>query len=187
MTSQLAGKTIAILVANGFDENQMTEIQRALIKIKANIKTVAPENGVVNGWQGNGWGHYFPVDAQIGETLGSDFDMLVIPGGERAIAKLKTNLHTRRIVNHFVDAEKPVAAMGAGIGLLALAGGIKGRSVAATAEAAAELKNVGATIVDDAQHQDENLLTASGDDIAAWVEAALLLPLEAEQEQVAAA
>src|SRR5579871_3980158 len=99
MTAMLAGKSIAILAANGFDENQMTEIQRALTTVKAKFKTVAPENGVVNGWQKDHWGHYFPVEAPIGEALGSDYDMLVIPGGERGIAKLKTNPHTRRIVN----------------------------------------------------------------------------------------
>lgn len=186
MTSQLAGKTIAILVANGFDENQMTEIQRSLIKFKAIIKTIAPENGVVNGWQGAGWGHYFPIDGQIGETLGSDFDMLVLPGGERAAAKLKGNMHTRRIINHFIDAEKPVAAIGAGVGLLALASGIKGREVTAPQELQTELTNAGASVGEDAMHVDGVLLTSNGDDMNAWVEAAMGLFDTAEQEQVAA-
>jgi len=186
MTSQLAGKTVAILVANGFDENQMTEIQRALIKIKANIKTIAPEQGVVNGWQGAGWGHYFPVDSQIGETLGSDYDMLVLPGGERATAKLKGNLHTRRIINHFIDAEKPIAAIGAGVVLLALANGIKGRTVATAEEFTVELKNAGVQIDEDSLHIDGNLLTSNGTDGAIWIQEALNLPTELEAEPVAA-
>ena len=187
MTSQIAGKTIAILVANGFDENQMTEIQRSLIKLKANIKTIAPENGVVNGWQGAGWGHYFPISGQIGETLGSDFDMLVLPGGERATAKLKGNMHTRRIINHFIDAEKPIAAIGAGVGLLALASGIRERSVAASAELQTELKAAGAVISEENLHLDGCLLTSVGDDLTAWVEAAMELQFEtADEAQVAA-
>lgn len=186
MSSLLAGKTIAILVANGFDENQMTEIQRALIKVKATIKTVAPEQGVVNGWQGAGWGHYFPVDSQIGETLGSDFDMLVLPGGERAMAKLKGNLHTRRIINHFFDAEKPIAAIGAGVGLLALANGVKDHEVAAPADMQPDLKNAGAMVSAEPMHIDGMVLTANGDDIMAWVEAAMNLSPEAETSQVAA-
>jgi len=186
MTSQFAGKTIAILVANGFDENQMTEIQRALIKVKATIKTIAPENGVVNGWQGAGWGHYFPINGQISETLGSDYDMLVIPGGERAAAKLKGNLHTRRIIGHFIDAEKPVAAIGAGVGLLALAAGIKDRSVTAPAETHAELKTAGAVISEDTLHVDGNIVTSTGEDLTAWVEAAMQASFETETTQVAA-
>jgi protease I len=187
MSSQLTGKTIAILVANGFDENQMTEIQRSLIKVKANIKTIAPEQGVVNGWQGTGWGHYFPINGQISETLGSDYDMLVLPGGERAMAKLKDNLHTRRIINHFIEAGKPVAAIGAGVGLLALASGIKDRSVAAPADAQTDLKNAGAILSEDSLEVDGALLTSTGDDIIAWVTAAMDLSQAAEVKHAEAA
>ena len=175
MTVSLAGKKIAILAANGFDENHVTAIQRALIKEKAVMKTVAPEQGVVNGWQGAGWGHYFPVDAQIGETLGSDFDYLVLPGGERGTTKLKTNLHTRRIISHFLEAGKPVAAIGAGVGLLALSTRIAGHSVVAPVACHDELKASGAVLVEGAMEPDGMILTADGTDVAAWVEAALAL------------
>jgi len=173
MTLTLAGKNVAILAANGFDENQMTEIQRALTKAKATVRTIAPEQGVVNGWQGDGWGHYFPVDAQIGQALGSDFDMLVLPGGERAVTKLKTNPHARRIVTHFLEAGKPITAIGAGVSLLALCPLIAGRTVAASPDAQDELKAVGAVISEMPQEIDGTILTANGDDIKAWVDEAM--------------
>jgi protease I len=173
MTLTLAGKSIAILVANGFDENQMAEIQRALTKAKAVTKTIAPEQGVVNGWQGDGWGHHFPVDVQINEALGSDFNMLVVPGGERAAAKLKDNLHARRIIGHFLEAGKPVAAIGAGTGLLALSNKISGRMVAAPVHAQDELKAAGAALSEEPQEVDLNLLTSNGDDLGAWVTEAI--------------
>jgi protease I len=188
MTASLAGKSIAILAANGFDENQMTEIQRALTGVKAKFQTVAPENGVVNGWQKDHWGHYFPVDANINEALGSDYDFLVIPGGERAIAKLKTNLHTRRIVNHFLEAGKPIAAIGAGVALLALSPKISGVLVTAPVEFHAELSAAGANISEDNQEVSGVILTASGaaEDNAAWVAQAMELFGEAELELQAA-
>ncbi|MFY9287348.1 MAG: DJ-1/PfpI family protein [Alphaproteobacteria bacterium] len=185
MTLLLAGKNVAILAANGFDENQMTEIQRALTKVKAVLRTIAPEQGVVNGWQGTGWGHYFPVDAQISEALGSDFDMLVIPGGERAIAKLKTNLHTRRIISHFMDAGKPIAAIGAGVSLLALSPQISGRMIAVPEELQGEMQAVGAVISEEAQEVDANILSSNGADSAAWVGEALQFFNEAELKQAA--
>lgn len=187
MNNKLAGKNIAILVANGFDENQMTEIQRALLKEKANIKTIAPEQGVVNGWQGNGWGHYFPVDGQVGETLGSDYDMLVLPGGERATAKLKGNLHTRRIINHFMEANKPVAAIGAGAGLIALIGKLSGMVMTASADAQEELKNAEAVIGSDAIEICDNVLTSDGSDTAAWVEQTITFFGEVTEEVSVAA
>jgi len=186
MTASLAGKSIAILAANGFDENQMTEIQRALTTVKAKFKTVAPENGVVNGWQKDHWGHYFPVDVQIGEAMGSDFDFLVIPGGERAMTKLKANPHTRRIVNHFLEAGKPIAAIAAGVSLLALSPKIIGVTVAAPAEMQEELKVAGAEISEATQEVSGKVLTANGEDNAAWVAQALTLFGEAEPELQAA-
>ncbi len=186
MTAMLAGKSIAILAANGFDENQMTEIQRALTALKAKVKTVAPEQGVVNGWQDNHWGHYFPVDAQIGEALGSDFDFLVIPGGERAIAKLKSNLHTRRIVNHFLEAGKPIAAIGAGCLLLALSAKASGLAVAAPAEIHDELKAAGVDIAENNLEVSGVVLTSNGADTAAWAIQAIELFGSSEQELQAA-
>ena len=175
MTLMLADRNVAILAANGFDETQLTEIQRALIKVNATIKTIAPEQGVVNGWQGEGWGHYFPVDGNIGDTLGSDFDILVIPGGEHGITKLKTNPHTRRIINHFVDAGKPVAAIGAGVELLVLANAITGYTCAApeAIQGALDAANIG--ISEDTYVLDRNILTATGTDVGQWVEQALEL------------
>ena len=187
MTASLAGKSIAILAANGFDENQMAEIQRALTTAKAVFKTIAPENGVVNGWQKDHWGHYFPVDVNITEALGSDFDFLVIPGGERAVTKLKTNLHARRIINHFLEAGKPIAAIGAGVGLLALSPRLNGVLVAAATEYQEELKAVGAVLSDDTQELSGVVLTASSTEGGTqWVERALALFSEVETELQAA-
>ena len=186
MTLMLTGKNIAILTANGFDENQMTEIQRALIKAKATTKNIAPEQGVVNGWQGEGWGHYFPVDAQIGEALGSDFDILVLPGGERGVEKLKTNPHSRRIISHFMDAGKPIAAIGAGVALLTLSSQSAGRNVAAASQIHAELIAAGMVVGEEAQMIEGNLLTSDGTDAKLWVEEALQFFGDAEMVMQAA-
>lgn len=191
MSMTLAGKSIAILAANGFDEKHMTEIQRALTRAKLSYKVVAPEQGLVNGWQDGAWGHYFPVDMPIGTAMGSDFDMLVLVGGERGVAKLKTNPHSRRIVNHFLEAGKPVAAIGAGVALLALSPKAAGREVAASPDIQDEVKAVLMQITDEAQICDTNLLSATGADVAAWAEAALTMAqsiddVEAPEHSVAA-
>ena len=186
MTLPLTAKKIAILVANGFDENQMAEIQRALIKVKADIKTVSPEQGVVNGWQGEGWGHHFPVNAQIGEALGSDFDMLVLPGGSRGVARLKTSPHTRRIINHFVAAGKPIAAIGDAVGLLALTGQLHERTFAAPNEVADELEAAGAAIATESIIISDNILSADGTDLTDWVDATVDFFAETEAVKEAA-
>jgi len=186
MTMSLADRNIAIMAANGFDENQMTEIQRVLIKAKATTKTIAPEQGVVNGWQGEGWGHYFPVDGQMSDTLGSDFDVLVIPGGERGVAKLKTNPHARRIITHFVEAGKPIAAIGAGVELLALAKSIVGYTVAAPEAIQPVLTEAQLELSSDDCVLDRNILTSKGTDIGEWVRQAMDLLNSTEVVRLAA-
>lgn len=175
MDQILAGKTVAILVANGFEETEMTEPQRALLKTGAMLRIVSPEQGLVNGWHGTSWGHYFPVDKPVGEVLASDFDMLLLPGGDRSIAKLQQSAHTKRIVTHFLDAGKPIAAIGGGTALIAVAGKLKGRSVSAPEALRAELEAAGAVFSEEPVEVAANgLVTSRGtDDLTAFVEAAV--------------
>lgn len=172
MDQPLAGKTIAILVANGFEEIEMTEPQRALLKAGAALRVISVEQGLVNGWHGKGWGHYFPVDKMVGEALGADYDMLLLPGGERSTAKLAQSAHTRRIVGHFLDANKPIAAMDAGISLLALATKLKGRRMTSLPELRETLETAGAAWVDEAIVEDGSMITArEPETLPAFVEA----------------
>jgi len=161
MENILSGKKICILVASGFAEDNFTQIQKTLLKTGASIKTVAPENGLVHGWLDNAWGHYSPVDTHLAEAMGSDFDRLVIPGGARAIEKLKANLHTRRILRHFFEAQKPIAAVGEAVELLSLCDRLAGLEVSASAVAAPAVKSAGAILSDVEATIDGHLLTFS--------------------------
>jgi protease I len=183
---QLAGKSVVILVANGVDEPQLTEIQRALSKEGARVSTVAPEQGLVNSWHGDAWGHYHPVDRMIGEVLGSDHDMLILPGGERSTDKLKENLHTRRLVNHFLDANKPISAIAEGVGLLSLGTRIAARSVAAPKALQPQLEQAGALIDQDDMMLDNNVLTMVGPEPTAWVAETIALAIDSELVRKAA-
>lgn len=184
----LAGKNIAILVANGFEEVEMTEPQRALLKAGAKPKVISPEQGLVNGWHGAAWGHYFPTDRHVGEVLAADFDLLVLPGGDRSVAKLAGNPHTRRIIGSFVDAGKGIAAFGKGVELLSLVERIKGRTVTGAESARPALEAAGAVWSDEAMVQDRFLLTAqSNEDMAELVDAMLRNFVAAVEQRKAAA
>ena len=115
----LSGKKILILVSNGVDEAAMSSIQREMLKTGAVIKTVGTEPGLVNSWNNNAWGLYFPVDQQINVTLGVDYDCLIVPSGARSMQKLATNPHAERIISSFITAVKPMAFMGNAVELLA--------------------------------------------------------------------
>jgi protease I len=118
MSKFLTGTKIAILAANGFTQNDFTQTQRALLAAGATLKVVSPDQGLVNGWEGSAWGHHFAVDQVLSTVLGADYDMLVVPGGQRSIDKLKTTAHTRRFISSFMNSGKPVAMFGEAAELL---------------------------------------------------------------------
>lgn len=188
MTLSQVQPHIAILVASGFEENHITAVQRQLTQAKIPYKMIAPEQGLVNGWQDSGWGHYFTVDEQIGTAMGSDYEILVLIGGERGVAKLKENPHTRRIVNHFLEASKPVASIGAGVLLLALSPKSAGLSVSAPDDIAEELESAQLVVLEKDLSLDGVVLTADGSHVKAWVEGLMDLvsvaqeAMDAEQE-----
>lgn len=163
MDHTLTGKKIMILIANGFEEAHFTEIQRSLMTAGASLTVVAPENGLVNSWHGAGWGHYYPSDKPITSTLAADFDMLVIPGGERAKVKLEQNPHTARIVRSFVDGGKPIAALGQGVGLLAKSESMRGRMVSAMDAIAPAVTEAGMTVSPLALCEDGVILTGNAE------------------------
>lgn len=155
----LSGVKIAILVANGFDEADMTESQRALLSAGAAPKVVSVDQGLVNGWQGRGWGHHFAVDLPLSTSLAADFAMLVIPGGARSLDKLKMTAHTRRFIGGFMAAGKPVAVFGDAVRLLAFAEQLGGRTVTGAAESREEAERAGAIWSEETMALDGALLT----------------------------
>jgi protease I len=191
MDRPLAGKTVAILVANGFEEIDMTEPQRALLGAGATLKLVSPEQGLVNGWHGKAWGHYFPVDTQISEALAADFDAVLVPGGKRGIEKLAQNPHTKRLLRGFVDGNKPVALVGDAPLLLVAAERAQGRTVAGNEEIRAQLEEAGAKVESTPENPiviDRSLITATSEvDTGAFKDAVLKLFVEIAGNMQAAA
>jgi putative intracellular protease/amidase len=169
MQKPLAGKKIALLIASGFEEVQMTEPQKALLALGASLKLVGPES-LANGWHGDAWGHYFPVDQQLATMFSADFDMLVVPGGERSIAKLSLNPHTKRIVSAFIDDLKPVALLGNAVEILVTADRSGGVQVSGAPESRAALEAANAIWSEEPVTVCGNVLTGTGADLPLFIE-----------------
>jgi protease I len=126
---RLSGKKVAIIVANGFQETHMTEVQKILTQQGAASAVISNEIGVVNGWHEDSWGHNFFVDSGLNKVLPSQYDALLVPGGERSVQSLTVNAHAKRIVKGMIDSGKPVGVLGRGPLLLIAAEAAAGRSV----------------------------------------------------------
>lgn len=79
--NDLHGKTVAILVANGFEQVELTEPRKALDQAGAKTQIVSPEKGKVKGWNHTEWGDELPVDVPLQQARTDEFDALLLPGG----------------------------------------------------------------------------------------------------------
>src|SRR5579884_3880315 len=129
MTGQLKGKKVAILVADGFEQVEMTEPKKALEKAGAETEIISPADGKVKGWNHVEWGDKFSVDVVLDDADASDYDALLLPGGVMNPDKLRMNPKAVDFVKHFVTEKKPIAAICHGPWTLIEAGAVKGRTV----------------------------------------------------------
>jgi protease I len=159
MHKPLLGQKLAVLVANGFCEKDLTEMQRGLMKTGADVRIVGMDQGLVNSWNESGWGLNFASDKMLSEALGADFSMLVIPGGQRSVDKLKLTAHTRRFIGSFMDSRKPVVAFDQAIDLIVFAQRVTGRTITGPAQLKEEAEKAGAVWADEAFAIDGNLMT----------------------------
>ncbi len=153
-------KPLAILVADGFEERQLTDTQKKLIDSACQAKVIGAEGSLVHGWHQGAWGHHFMAEANLADVLSADFDGLLVPDGAQSTATLRRNPHARRFVKAFVDSKKPAAVIGEAVVLLKDAEVLAGRQVAATDAIRDEVEQGGATVVDEALVADGSLITA---------------------------
>lgn len=164
VTKVLSGSKIAILVANGFTEQDMTEAQRALIEAGATTKIVSPDAGLVNGWSEKSWGHHYAVDATLSTALSADYDALLVPGGQKSLDKLKLTAHTKRFINGFMASEKPVVVYGDALHIMIITDNVRERSVAGPANMQDVVVQAGGQWAESTPALDKNLMTGSTDD-----------------------
>jgi protease I len=157
----LKGETIAILLATGFNEDEMTKMQRALMDTGAKIKIVSTEQGLAQGWHDNVWGHYFAVEDQISTALAADYSMLLIPGGQRSLDKLKNSAHCTRFIKGFLGNGKPVAMYNDAIQMLAHVGMAAGKTVVGPVGLEPVLTTAGATWSNEQLMVNEGVLSAN--------------------------
>ena len=175
MAKTLQSQKIAVLISNGFNENEFLMIQKAMIAEGAVLKLVSTDSGLVNGWDGKGWGHNFAVDAQLNTALGIDYDAMIVVGGQRSLDKLKLTAHSRRFIGSFMAAMKPVICMGDAVQLLAHTDHVSGKTVSGPEAKKGMVETAGAVWSNDPMMMDGLLLTGDveGDKLPAFVAAAV--------------
>jgi len=169
VANDLRNKRVAALVDTGFEQSELVEPRKALEAAGAEVDVISPQQGRVKGWSDKHWGEDVQVDRQLDGANASDYDALLLPGGVMNPDKLRMNPKAVQFVKAFVDSGKPIAAICHGPWTLIEAGGIRGRKVTSWPSLQSDLRNAGATWVDQEVVTDNGLVTSrKPDDIPAF-------------------
>ena len=169
MDGKLNGKQIAILVEDGFEQIEMTAPRKALEEAGAVTHLITPGKDMVRGWQHTEWGDRFDADFRLEKAHAADYDALMLPGGVMNPDKLRMNAQAVAFVKEFVRSGKPIAAICHGPWTLIEAGAVKGRTMTSWPSLKTDLKNAGATWVDEEVVVDNGVVTSrKPDDIPAF-------------------
>ncbi len=171
MARKLDGKKVAILVADGFEQVEMTGPRKALDEAGAETKIVSLKSGRIQGMHHMDKAEKFDVDLTVDRARPEDFDALVIPGGLFNPDALRANEDALEFTRHFFEEGKPVAAICHGPWVLVDAGLTRGRTLTSWPHIKTDIKNAGGKWIDEEVVVDNGLVTSrKPDDIPAFNE-----------------
>jgi protease I len=167
---------VAILIADMFEQVELTEPRKALQQAGAETVLVSLKAGQVQGANHHDKGDRFPVDMTLDEAQVDQFDALMLPGGVANPDLLRTNKNAVQFVRGFFDGGKPVAAICHAPWTLVEADVVRGRRLTSWPSLQTDIRNAGGNWVDEASVTDQNLTTSrKPDDIPKFNEAMIHL------------
>lgn len=160
MTEQLSNKKVAILATDGVEQVELTQPKQALEQAGAQAHVISPKSGSIQGWNHYDKGDQIPVDVSLESANPNDYDALVLPGGVVNPDQLRTEPKAVEFIKSFFEAGKPVAAICHGPWTLIEADVVKGRTLTSWPSLQTDLRNAGATWVDQEVVVDQGLVTS---------------------------
>jgi protease I len=171
MAEQLAGKKVAILAADGFEEVELTKPRKALDDAGAQTSVVSIKSGKIQGMNHADKGETVAVDLTLSDAKPQDFDALMIPGGLMNPDTLRSTDEALAFVRHFFQEGKPVAAICHAPWVLIDAGVARGRTLTSWPAIKSDVRNAGGNWIDEEVVVDNGLVTSrKPDDIPAFNE-----------------
>ena len=167
----LAGKKVAILVTDGFEQAELTGPKQALEAAGVITQIIAPKAGQVQGFNHTDKADTFAVDQTLADAAPEEFDAVLLPGGVQNADSLRTDEHARVFVQKITRLQKPIAVICHGAWLLVDADLVRGKTLTSWPSLQVALQNAGATWVDEQVHVDGHLVSSrKPDDIPAFSE-----------------
>lgn len=152
----LDGKKVAFLLTNGFEDSELTSPWEAVTEAGAQAVLVSPESGTLTGKKG----HEASVDQGVADADAAQFDGLMLPGGVVNGDHLRMDQDAVAFTRAFFDAGKPVGVICHGGWILTDAEVLTGRTLTSYPSLQTDLRNAGATWVDEEVVVDQGLVSS---------------------------
>ena len=160
MTADLTGKTVAILATDGFEQAELLEPQKALKAAGATVDIVSLKTGPIQGFDHITPGDTVEATKALEGVKAEAYDALMLPGGANNPDALRVEPAVQSFVKAFFDADKPVGVICHAPWILIDAGVAEGRTLTSYKTIRTDLKNAGATVLDQEVVVDGNLITS---------------------------
>lgn len=156
----LNGKKIAILATNGFEQSELEVPRDRLKKAGAVVDVVSLAAGEIKGWDKKDWGRPVRVDKTLDQVSPSDYDALVLPGGQINPDLLRVEPKALKFIKDIFNAKKIVAAVCHAPWLLIETGIAKGRKMTSYKSIKTDVANAGAKWEDSEVVVDQGVITS---------------------------
>jgi protease I len=168
----IADAHILIMATNRFEESELFGPREILLANGAGVTLASPTREEIMATVHDEPGRRITPDLRIDEVDPGEFDALLLPGGVGNPDQLRMNGQAVSLIRRFAEAGKPVAAICHGPWLLIEADLLRGKRATAWKSIHTDLRNAGATVVDEPAVTDGNIITSrKPEDVPAFTEA----------------
>lgn len=158
----LGGMNVAILVADGFEEEEMTQPRHALEEAGAMTQIVSLRKGRLHARRGSKEGKEFEVGIALDAADPMQYDAVVLPGGAANGERMRGEQEAQAFVRAMHEQGKPIAAICHGSSLLIEAGLAQGHALTGAPDLKQDALDKGARWADEAVVVDGNLISSRG-------------------------
>jgi len=157
---KLEGCRVAIMATDLFEEAELIEPRQALDQAGAKTTVISPKPGEIQAVQHDKKTRKVKVDKTLDDVQPSDFDALLLPGGAMNADALRMDKKAQHFVQAFDREGKPIAVICHGPWLLISAGLVHGRHMTSYHTIQDDVRNAGATWVDETSVRDRNWVSS---------------------------
>ena len=171
---------VLIMATNRFEESELFGPRKILLARGAKVSLASPMRDEIMATVFDDPGRWIAPDLTIEEVKVEEYDALLLPGGVGNPDQLRMNERAIQLIRGFAEAGKPVAAICHGPWLLVEADLLRGKRATSWKSIRTDLRNAGATVVDEPAVTDGKIITSRQPDDVPEFTQALIAAIESE-------